>query len=180
MGTYISTVVEILGPDGWRESEQEVFPNDQSESPKLTQRAFNWQQYIMFSLFADVRTQDHGVVPIAPNRGLPENASDSALEEILGGWGAHGWLYPGRSEDEFKTVDQKVANRNCDEAYGFSWLTAGELLAVDYDARITSMENPQKTEMLRDALGDRYFENLDQLTRLGSPDQVRILFCFTG
>lgn len=183
MGTYMTTVVETLGPEGWSVNETPVFTNDPrwtDEASVYTHQAFHWQEYVMFSFFADVRTLHRGVVPLAPGRGLPDDISDTALEILLGGWGAHGWLYGGISDSAFETVSQKVDNRNFDANYGFSWISFAELKSVNYEATITSIENPSKSELLRNALGERYFVHLDQLSQLGAPEQVRILFCFSG
>jgi len=181
MGDYIRTVVEVRGPSGWNESETAVFTNLTSwpghDSSEFTQYAFFWRNYTMYSLFADVRTREHGIVPVAPDRGLPNDASDSALLRILGSWSrGEGWF---QSDDEINTVAEKVANRQDYETYGFSWLSAAELQAVDYDVLITSMVDAAETETLRCALGVLYFKHLDQLAKLGSPDDVRILFCFS-
>lgn len=180
MGDYIRTVVETRGPSGWRESEAAVFTNDPTwpghDSSEFTRYAFFWQNYTMYSLFADVRTREHGITPVAPDRGLPDDASDDALQHILGGWGGHGWF---QSDDDCKTVAQKVASRNDDQTFGLSWLSAAELRAVDYDALITTRDDPVETMPLKDALGKRYFEHLAQLAKLGSPENVRILFCFS-
>ncbi len=179
MGDYIKTVVEVRNPSGWSESEVAVFTNNPNwpghDSSEFTRYAFFWQNYTMYSLFADVRTRERGIVPIAPGRGLPSDASDSALLRILGGWSHGDWYRP----VEINTVAEKVANRQDDEAFGLSWLSARELQAVDYDALITSMDEPIETQPLRDALGALYFKHLDQLAQLGSPDDVRILFCFS-
>ncbi|MDH4602379.1 hypothetical protein [Pseudomonas syringae] len=180
MGEYIKTVLETRGPSGWRESEAAVFTNDPTwpghDASEFTRYAFFWQSCTMYSLFADVRTREQGIVPIAPNRGLPDDASDEALQHLLGGWGGHS-MY--QSYDDIVTVAQKVANRNYDESFGFSWLSPAELYAVDYDVLITSMDDPVETATLRDALGSLYFKHLDQLAQLGSPNDVRILFCFS-
>lgn len=182
MGDYIRTVVETRGPNGWRESTTAVFTNDPTwpghDSSELTQYAFFWQSYTMFSLFAGVRTRDHGIVPIAPNRGLPDDASDDALRHILGGWGDRGGLSWLHSDEDFKTVDQKVGSRNDADAFGFSWIGAAELLAVDYDSLITPMDDPTEAMPLREALGRIFFEHVEQLAKLGAPADVRLLFCF--
>jgi len=179
MGDYIKTAVEVLGPDGWFESEASVFSNDPSwpghDSSESTRYAFFWQNYTMYSLFADVRTRDLGIVPIAPGRGLPSDASDSSLLRLLGGWSHGDWFFP----VEINTVADKVANRQDDAIFGLSWVSAAELNEVDYDVLITSINEPIETVTLRNALGTRYFQHLDQLAQLGKPDNVRLLFCFT-
>ena len=179
MGEYINTVVETRGPSGWRESEATVFSNDPTwpghDSSEFTRHAFFWQSCTMYTLFADVRVREHGIVPLAPDRGLPDDASDEALQKLTGGWGGHDWLQIG----EYNTVAKKIENRNHDTSFGFSWLSAAELLAVDYDVLITSVDDRTKIESLREALGDLYFKHLGQLAQLGNPNDVRILFCFS-
>ncbi|MGN7495802.1 hypothetical protein [Pseudomonas lactis] len=184
MGTIIISVVEVRGPEGWVENTTPVFtsnshhPDGQIEGH--SSKGFFCQSYIMFALFADVRTRDYGVVPIAPGRGLPDDAAESSLYELLGGWDLNGG-FGFHDEPDFElSVSEKIKRRNNEETYDFSWISGAELLAVDYEAVITSIENPANARTLRDELGANFFEHLDQLNSLGRPDDVRILFGFAG
>lgn len=181
MGDYIKTAIEVRTPKGWVENTKALFTNIPDwpghNSDKFTTRGFFWQSCTMFSLFAGVRVREHGIIPLAPERGLPDDACDDSLYRLLGGWGSDKhWM--DESPDP-ETVGEKVANRNDNEIFGLSWVGAHELLAVDYGVAVTDMNPPGETTTLRDALGPMYWKHLEQLAKLGAPQDVRVLFCFT-
>jgi hypothetical protein len=123
---------------------------------------FDCRDYGLFGFLADVRNYSHSPV-IAEPRGLPDDVSPEMRTE-------------------------------CDEwgdCHSTSWLTLAELLAYDYDQvfwdrRVTKGNNGAALAdegegrhlPLREFLGPWYFGQLDELTRLGDPSSVRIVFWF--
>ncbi|MBD8681710.1 MULTISPECIES: hypothetical protein [Pseudomonas] len=181
MGDYITTSIEVRKANGWVENKKAVFTNMPSwpghTDAKFTSKGFFWQSCTMYSLFAGVRVREHGIVPLAPNRGFPDDACDESLIQLLGGWGNDKHWMDDSPDPE--TVAEKVASRNDSEIFGLSWVGADELMAVDYGVPVTDMNPPFETTTLRDALGSLYWNHLQQLIKLGDPDKVRVLFCFS-
>jgi hypothetical protein len=175
VGTYIRTVVEVRGAEGWKANSKNVFANDATwpghSSEPLTHKAFFWQSYTMYSLLAGVCVRDFGITPVAPGRDLPEDADEYSLVELLGSWDTYG-VSPMSVSDK---------QRNCDDTdlFGFSWVTAAELLAVDYDMQISAIDEPSRVRSLRNELDEKFFKHLEQLSDLGAPEDVRILFRFS-
>lgn len=181
MGNYIKTAIEVLGPKGWVENKKPVFSNIPSFTGQKTgdffQHGFFFQNYTMFNLFAGFRAGEDGITPLAVNRGLPDDACDDSLYRLIGGWGNDKHWMDDSPDPE--TVAEKVAHRNDTEIFGFSWVSASELLAVDYGVPVKDKNPPFETTSLRYALGSLYWKHLQQLSKLGDPDKVRLLFCFT-
>ena len=98
---------------------------------------FEGRNYYMFSLFAGVRFRFGYPAAIRAPRGLPRDVSEP--------------------------VSAALSDR---DYHSESWLTVGELLAVDY-----TLEDKQ-------TLGPCYFDDLATLKQLGEPDDVRIVFAF--
>ncbi|KVK72194.1 hypothetical protein WS91_22700 [Burkholderia sp. MSMB1498] len=68
-----------------------------------------------------------------------------------------------------------------EDLYGYSWLSAAELIGFDYaQTLIDQSEAPPTVTTYRELLGPLYFKHLDALKKLGDPSDVRILFCFNG
>jgi hypothetical protein len=175
LGTYLRTVVEVRDADGWKANTKNVFTNDitwpgHSAEP-LTHKAFFWQSYTTYSLLAGVCVRYFGITPVAPGRDLPEDADEYSLVELLGDWDTYG-LSP-------MSVADKQRNRHDTDLFGFSRVTAAELLAVDYDTQISTIDEPSCVRSLRSELGDRFFQHLNQLSDLGAPEDVRVLFRFS-
>lgn len=180
MGDCIKTAVEVLGPKGWVENKEAVFTNIPSFTRQPTGRFFEHgffsQNYTMFNLFAGFRAGEDGITPLAVDRGLLEDACDDSLYRLIGGWGSDKHWMDDSPDPE--TVSEKVAHRNDYEIFGFSWVGASELLAVDYGVPVKGRNPPFETTSLREALGSFYWKHLQQLIKLGDPDKVRVLFCF--
>ena len=179
MGDYIKSAVEILGPKGWVENKKAVFSNISSftgEEGDLVARGFFSQSYTMFSFFSGFRVYEDGITPIAKDRGFPDDACDDSLYRLIGGWGNDKHWMDDSPDPE--TVAEKLAHRNADDVFGFSWVGAHELLSVDYGVPVTSRNPPFETTSLREALGSFYWTHLEQLMKLGDPEKVRVLFCF--
>lgn len=93
--------------------------------------------------------RDHDVPTIAQPRGLPDDVSPEVRAENADGEWYH----------------------------SASWLTLAELLAYD------GYDQPTKTRYgftgpLREGLGPMFFQHLDELGKLGRPEDVRVVFWF--
>ncbi len=119
---------------------------------------FERQYYGVFGWLADIRNYS-AVTPISEARGLPEDVSADVLAEHENG---------------------------CD-AYGVSWLSVDELMAVDYDQRVEDRRGDGGTTVppgdgeatsLREFLGDPFFRDLDVLRVLNDKRPARVVFWF--
>ncbi|WP_338924078.1 hypothetical protein V0M98_38325 (plasmid) [Pseudomonas silesiensis] len=183
MGTYIRTVAEVQGQDGWQTSTKKVFTNNLTwtghTADPFTNKPFFSQNYTFFELLAGVRARHNGIVPIAQNRGLPDDTADDSMNELINGWeDCTSLTVP--EQNRPMTIYEKVRNRVDWDTNGFSWVTAAELLAVDYDVQVVEQNDPGAVRSLRSALGATYFVHLKQLSDLGNPSMVRVLFAFSG
>lgn len=154
MGCDIHTVVEVKSPDGWK-----AVPLD----PPI----FDWRSYRVFGFLADVR--NYSLSPsIAPGRGFPDDLSAEA-KELRENW-------------------------DCD-GHSATFVTLAELLAFDYSQQ---MENRRTTRTVanytdgaalaepgegvkstvREFLDGAFFKELDRLSALGHPADVRVLMLF--
>jgi len=155
MGCDIHSYVEVRRDGSWRRAVDATEP-------------FDWQDYGLFGFLADVRNHSHSPV-IAEPRGLPDDADLLPFEREEALW--------------------------CDY-HSHSWLTLAELLAYDYDQvfwdrRVTKQrpngvwdgaaladEGEGAHPTLREFLGEHYFRRLDDLSKLGDPQDVRVVFWF--
>lgn len=115
---------------------------------------FDWRSYSLYGWLAGVRNYSD-VAPIAPNRGLPIDASHETRETYA----------------------------LCD-AHSVTWVLVSELRSVDYDAFVedrrctveiapgmfhggmTCTPGKGNTMTLREFLGEQFFEDLERLTEL--------------
>ncbi len=164
MGTDMHTFAEVRQPDGaWHPVTDRVFPGDWDDDVDryvtFTAHPFEGpRDRIMFDLFADPGDSIDAPVVDRP-RGLPRDVSPPVRDahgpdlDQISPWGYAGW-------------------------HGASWLLLAELLAVDYSAVVSS--ETFGSGSLRDALGEWYFDTVDVLESLGSPDAVRIVVWFSS
>lgn len=175
MGKHINTYVEIFDPESnsWKERFDPAFAETKYISFQQvgsfdSVRPFMWRNYSMFGFLADYCNY-HDIPSLTALRGLPKDIDPLIL----------------------LMFDLDHEERDA------SWLLLSELLDFDYDQtfedrrEITGRdefsvcygEKPvpvgqgiQKT--IRNVLGCRFFQNLEQLKKLGDPDKVRIVFWF--
>lgn len=143
---------------------------------------FNWRSYAMFGFLGNVRNYSHSEF-LSDNRGLPDD-SEYLNEEIDDGY------------------TNKITRKNdllTDGNYhSYSYLTLKELLDFDYnkifwDRRIMKQVSPNGWNgaclaeegegehiTYRNHLGDWFFTHLNELKKLGNPDEVRIVFWFNN
>ena len=126
---------------------------------------FDWRSYALYGWLADVRNYSE-FKPIANNRDLSD---------------APEWLHDEDHGDYW------------DCSYGNSWVSVAELSDYDYDAPVedrrctrtlpsgivsggcTCDEGDGKMTTMREVLGREFFENLEELKRIGAD---RVYFCF--
>jgi hypothetical protein len=175
MGKHINTYVEIFDPisNSWKERFDPAFAETkhiafQQVGTFDSIRPFMWRNYCMFGFLADYCNY-HDIPSLTGLRGLP------------------------------KDIDPRIRLMyNLDVSFlDSSWLLLSELIDFDYDQtfedrrEITGHDDfgvcysnkivpvgqgIQKT--IRDVLGERFFQNLEQLKKLGDPDKVRIIIWF--
>lgn len=184
MGTYIRTCAEVKTANGWQPVSYGVFPPvpwhhmDKYEAPAYSE-PFGYQDYGMFGMFAGETNYSQCQVLAAP-RGFPEDISEEALlflipeikqTDTFCGYGQFELPQP-------DSVAERIA-RSEPDTYGYSWLSAAELTAFDYDQTFTDQRpDTPRTVTYREFLGERYFLHLDVLKALNAHDEVRVLFCF--
>lgn len=153
---------------------------DGYEAPAYSE-PFRDQNYGMFGLFAGERNDSQCQVLSAPH-GFPDDISEAALlflipeikqTDTFCGYGRFELPQP-------DSVAERIALAEPD-TYAYSWLSAAELLAFDYDQKFTDQRTtpPQETTY-REFLGKRYFLHLEALRAVSAHDEVRVLFCFIG
>lgn len=187
MGTYATFCAEIRKNGRWVSNTEEIFTfspeawqRERGDTRQFWEFPFESQSYSLFGFLAGVRNGSKSAILKNPC-GLPEDASDDAVkllapnidpEDIFGTFGS--------PPSTLESVSERVSAGRGDN-YGYSWLSLTELLAFDYNQSFSDeREIPLKETTYREFLGERYFENLKSLQRLGHPDEVRILFCFNG
>lgn len=150
MGYDIHTLAEVRADGRWKNAGEEHEP-------------FDYRSYALYGFLADIRNYSHSPV-ISEPRGLPEDVD-------LHGDDLEHWQHGG--------------------GIGTSWLTLAELQAFDYDQvfwdrRVTkgndgaalAEEGEGQHITMREHLGEGYFDELDELAKLGSPEDVRVVFTF--
>ncbi len=144
---------------------------DNYDKTKKTDSPFDWRSYGLFGFLGNVR--NYSSVPfLSDNRGFPDAMSDEVSDKY--------WEYGGQ--------------------HSLSWLLLSELLDFDYDKTFENLRYEEssvgengckvvngaaialngcgKLTTYREFLGENFFVNLKELSELGSPDKVRIVFWF--
>lgn len=177
MGTYATFCAEVRQEGQWHLNKKDVFPfpedawqREKGDDREFWEYPFPSQRYGLFGFFAGIRNYSKTIVLLDPC-GLPEDASDETID----------LLAPNNpsSDDKSMTVADRV--RESEGNYGHSWLSLVTLVNFDYNQTFADQRaTPPEVTTYRTFLGEDYFENLDAFKRLGSPEDVRILFCFEG
>lgn len=149
----IHAYVEVRTDDTWSYAGDDAFPDNRF-------RAFRHcpfdgaSDYGLFGFLADVRNYS-GVPAVDRPRCLPDDVSPQvrAMNEL--------WIR---------------------DAHSHSWLTLAELLAFDYAQTFADerVDGEPEVKTVRDFLGDWYFGRLELLSKLGAPEDVRVVFWFDG
>lgn len=154
MGCDIHSYVELRTESGWAKLDDPIFDNGWLGIGDVYNREDNEQpfydrNYNLFGVLAGVRNYDLPI--IAEPRGIPVDVSDVVATEYDKWFG---------------------------DAHTASWLTVAELTGFDYEQLVSDPYEEDEQVPLRDILGEGYFERLEQLTALGAPDSVRVVFWF--
>lgn len=189
MGCDIHSFVEVRKSGKWGRVNADIFIGwkQKQSSP------FDTRNYAVFGFLAGVRNYSH-CVPISGPKGLPDDSEhlNTPLAE------PQNYSYYGYDNG---TAYTNKGDIECDANYhSLSHLTLNELLDFDYektfwDRRITRIttfpngstfsngaslaeEGEGKTITYREHLGESFFEDIEALKTLGSPEDVRIIFYF--
>lgn len=171
MGCDIHSFLEVRKDGKW-EVEGDVFPLsgwdlEYSLSRKRgthTSHPFDWRSYGMFGFLADVRNYSHSPVIQPPTYTIPDDASDKIKEMFEDGGGDY---------------------------HSHTYLTLRQLTEHDYDKtfwdrRVSkngngaslAEEGEGQTVVLRDWLGEGFFEQIEIMKTLGGLDDVRVILWF--
>lgn len=159
MGVSIISYAEVLNKQtGKWELAGNVFSDKRFYTDKMTHKPFHWRSYALFGFLADIRN-NAGCEPIPGLKDIPDDATEKVINT------SRGW-YDG-SDD---------LQGNC--------LYLEDMLDFDYDKTFvdkTEYYNRSKNEIVsyRDFLGAGYFKTLDELSSLGNPSDVRVIFWFS-
>jgi hypothetical protein len=170
MGCDIVSWVEVYMPATHKwEAVPGAFPADSFEKEQynvdFVSPPFRRRDYGLFGFLAGVR--NHSCCePLSEPRGLPDNC------DMAGGCLAN----------EIEDLEG---------FHSYSWFLLSELLSVDYervfwnrrvhrgkDGAALAQEGEGVHQTYRDFLGQSYMDTLDTMKGLGSPDHVRVVFCF--
>ncbi len=173
MGCDIESYVEIKKKDTWEkvgdyfslfESEKKLFKKDKIDMP------FRNRNYSLFGFLADVRNYDQST-PLSPPKGLPLDISKDVFYKF-----------------------QEWENDN----FAASFFTLKELLDFDYEQKFWNKRmstrdsynqlhyqksGVEKNGVLisyRKNLGENYFDVLNEMLGLGSPQNIRVVFWFSN
>lgn len=170
MGCDIHTFVEVRKGDHW-EPTGPLFPLDdfgrELEKRSHTEHPFDWRAYGMFGFLADVRNYCRIPVIAEPKHSLPPDVSEKVKDEWVDGeYHTTTWLTL-RQLQEFN-YDQIFWDRRVSKQTGLNrWTGAG--LAEEGEGRHLT---------IREFLGVGFFRDIDIMSGLGEPDDVRVVFWF--
>ncbi|MEU7978347.1 hypothetical protein AB0B63_07415 [Micromonospora sp. NPDC049081] len=150
MGCDIHAFVETRTGDTWKYA-GDAFPDN--EYPDDRHCPFDGaRSYGLFGFLADVRNYSR-VPVISPPRDLPADVSPEVRAK----------------SDRWDT-----------DGHSHTWLTLAELVGFDYEQTFFDQRAKEEPEVttVRDFLGEWYFGRLALLSKLGAPENVRIVFWF--
>lgn len=173
MGCDIHGFLEIRKNNKWEKFESEIFPEYDDYK---TSAPFQWRNYGLFGFLADVRNYSC-VPPIQERIGLPKD-SDFLDSEFEKDW------YTG------DIITQRDYILDYD-GHSHSHIYLKTLLEFDYsqsfwDRRVTkgnngaslAEEGEGRVISFKDFLGEGFFEHIELMKSLGSPEDVRFIFWF--
>jgi len=188
MGCDIHTFVEIRKGDTWRMVKRPRFSERDYSSGEIeknsTERPFDWRNYGMFGILANVRWDD--VEPISQPKGLPEDMS-KGVKKNWDAWDGdgHSCSYFTAKEliefDFFKPLKYDTYTEGeevVSQSYRFGNTFGRKMVCVEKIQPIKGYKNkwPQTYKAF---LGDIFFIQLDELCALAkNPEDVRLVFWF--
>lgn len=167
MGCYSQGIAEVYNKlTGKWEKVGDVFDDfkydGQIPKPLKTDKPFFWQDYDVYAFLANVRNRA-GLTPICEPKGLPEDS------EYLNSEGPH--------QSFFGPADPVKVDILGRGNHSHTWLTLRELLDFNYENDFVD-KSDNTVKSYREALGQRFFEELAALSKLGQPEDVRIIIWF--
>lgn len=190
MGTEGIFLAEVKRNGKWTLNTEDVFyfPEDAWQREKGDERT-HWAHpfsargrfYELFGFLAGVRNESKTIV-LAEPRGVPADTSDESLEYLAPYYDrCNVNNYCGQKVDDPQSA-QEFVERCSGDRFCYSYFLLSELLAFDYDQPLVDKsEEPPFATTYRKFLSEiGYFDEIEALKKLGSPENVRILFCFEG
>lgn len=193
MGCDIHIFAEVRKNGKWIKNEEKIFGPDYMG--EYNYNPFDWRGYGMFGFLADVRNYSHSPV-LAEPKGLPDDSEylNTPLEKpsVFD----YGYFHNGTAY-----TNKEYFEKDCDY-HSKSWFTLKELLDYDYSTEFWNLRYSKTTvnsnggsytngaeigapndgnttlTIMRDFLGECFFEDLETLKTLGTPEDVRIIFWF--
>lgn len=168
MGCDIHSFAEVKRGGKWEKVSDHFTLDDYDKKYYKKEKGdhpFHWRSYSTFAFLAGVRNYDY-----CEPKGLPDDLSEDVRLEY------ESWEY--------------------DAPHSASYLTAKELLDFDYDKKFwnrcitkqtsancwngAALAEDGEGEIItyRDNLGEWFFKHLEELKKLGEPENVRIVFWF--
>jgi hypothetical protein len=181
MSIYAKFCMETMSQGKWQLCTREVFPfpaeawqRQAGDTRTLVEFPFASPNRMLNTFLGGIPNEVRCELISAP-KGVPKDISIEALAVLV--------PQPWRDDDYGGTPDTlTVSDVLCGSAhyqYGFSWLTLSELTTFDYETPCPDLSDPShETTTYRRALGEEFFEHVRAMEQLGSPDAVRLVFCF--
>jgi hypothetical protein len=163
MGCDIHSIAEVKQDTRWELVEERIFP---TYSNAFTSSPFDWRSYRIFAFLAGVRNYSQ-VQPLSEPKGLPVDS------EYLNTLEAGAFSY--YSEQESSSIRKQIIQDP--DLHSASFFTLNELLNYNYEREFFDVRSEVKTTV-REFLGQSFFNELQILSTLGEPEDVRIVFWF--
>jgi len=185
MGCDIHSFAEVKRKNKWEKVNDKIFYD---YGDKKTTKPFSWRSYSMFAFLAGVRNYDR-CTPLSEPKGLPKDSE--WLNEPCDNQEMRSCS--GENPVEIKTNYDDIENDS--DYLPKSFLTLKELLDFDYEKtfwnrritrtvgnRIDGVALAEKGEGViisyKENLGQGFFDDINELKKLGKPENVRVVFWF--
>ncbi len=190
MGADIHIFAEVKKDNKWKKLTDDIFPDGPD---RKTSHPFDWRSYGMFGFLADVRNYSN-IPPLGDKKGLPDDSEylNSELQSPTGF--NYGYVDNGTAYTVKESVEKDL------DYHSKSYYTLKELVDFDYDKTFEDLRYTKTTKLLgggiisngaevaepghgsittfREFLGEGFFEHIEILKTLESPENVRIIFWF--
>lgn len=167
MGCDIFAFVEVKGVNGWEHMTDNIFMLDKWGQERYkrekTNIPFNFRSYSLFGWLAGVRNYSN-VKPLAEPRGLPPDVTKEVCSMGCGHHTSHFYL------SELLEVDYDQIIEDCRGSVQI----APNVISGAY----TLPKGQEKP--LRTFLPQQYFDDLQAMGELDKPENIRVVFWFSG
>lgn len=163
MSTTITTQVEVYRDGEWHDFNDFIFPYYDHLSGDIKEylnAPFLNQGYDVYAVLANVRNST-GLPTIDTCRGLPRKGDPDILKR-------HAFEGPSQSYPEHADNHSKT------------WYLASEFFSFDFSQEILSQNGNKEivTQPMSSFLTSRFFEHIELLKKIGTPDEVRVVMSF--